>query len=215
MGIYARRNYIITNFGPNIVLTQPLAAGQTLIYDQTKGSFINQVGSATAGAVSVVADIPSRNALTPSLNPGALVFVQDSGTGSHEYALYMWDGNTYQTISTQNSAEADANTVSYTLNYNSSPSILLGSIAPGHRAVNITVDVITPFDGVGATLSVGDAQNGPTGLMDTTQNDLTTIDQFMTEGKYVYTGSVDENFFIYYSAAGSTQGQAEIIVSYV
>ena len=216
MAIYARRNWIITNFGPNIVLTQPLKAGQVLVYDECKGSFINEDGStALSGAVPIVPDIPARDALIPTLDPGSMVFVEDSGNGNHEYAVYMWNGTSFITISTQNSAEADANTISFTLYYNSPAVNLLGSILPGHRAVNITVDVVIPFDGPGATLSIGDAQNGVTGLMDTSENDLTSIQDFMTEGKYVYTGTQEVNFSAYYTAMGSTQGQAEIIVSYV
>jgi hypothetical protein len=47
-------------------------------------SFIN----ARSSSLIKVADIPSRNALT-NLTDGQFVFVRDTGTGSHEYALYM------------------------------------------------------------------------------------------------------------------------------
>ena len=213
MAIYARRNLIFTNFGPNVLLTQPLQPGQTLVYDPDIGSFVNENNSAASGSVIVVADIPSRDALSPTLGIGALVYVQDTGSG--QYALYMWNGSAFITMSTQNSAEADANTIVYDLNYNSPATIVLGNILPGHRAVNITVDVITPFDGAGATLSIGDLQFGPTGLMDTSQNDLATVQDYVTEGTYVYTGTDPVEFLAYYSASGSTVGHAEIIVSYV
>lgn len=214
MAVYARRNWIVTNFGPNIVLTQPLAAGQTLVYDVSKGSFINENGGgSSAGEIPIVANIAARDALIPSIGPGQLIFVQDAGSG--EYAIYMWSGAFFTTISTQNSAAADANTVSFLLEYNSPATILLGSISPGHRAVNITIDTLVPFDGIGAGVSIGDLQNSPTSLMDIDQNDLSLVDQYMTEGKYVYTGTQEVNFLAYYTAAGSTMGQAEIIVSYV
>jgi len=262
MGIYARRNLVIANFGPNVLLTQPLTNGQILVYDAQRGSFINasneissaanlgtgvpvfeeqsgttlefnslvagenvqitntdgnitiSANSSSESVVQTVPNIAARNALTGLAN-GALVLVQDTGTGSDQYALYMWLNSTWITIATQDSAETDANTFTYTLNFNSPTTIPLGYISAGHRGVEITVDVVTAFNGLNPSLTIGDAINGPASLMPANLNDLTTAGNYDTEGNFVYAGPNDTLINVYFNSGSSTVGQAIVIVSYV
>jgi len=266
MGVYARRNFVIANFGPNVLLTQPLTNGQVLVYNAQLGSFVNQPGSElftasnlgtgvpvfgekqgsdfefntlTAGAgiditkdsqgnitisgntsgaaaVLMVGTIAERNALT-GLSNGTLVFVQNTGTGSSSYALYMWNSNTstWTLIGTEESAEGDANTFTYTLNPSSPTKIPLGYISAGHRAVEITVNTLLAFNGSSPTLTIGDDTNGPSSLMASNLNDLENAGDYDSEGSFVYPGPNDTLINAYFNSGSSTIGQAIIIVSYV
>lgn len=269
MSIYARRNLLIAAFGPNMLLTQPLQAGQVMLYDPTKGGFINspssdlvnaanlgtgvhvydgkvglglngaelqfntlvagpnvsvdkignniQISSNVSGpgsGVLVVLDIPSRDALIPSFTSDALVFVQSDQ--DNEYALYLWDftNTIFKKLATQDSAETDAKSLSYTLNFNSSSTIILGNVSPGSRVVGVSIRVITPFNGT-PLLSIGDDTNGVDVHMDPSFNDLTVLDQFVSESNFTYTGTQDTDIKAYFNTGGCTVGQAQIIVSYV
>ena len=160
--------------------------------------------------------IAERNALTGVVD-GNLVLVKDIGNGSNEYGLYMWMAatNSYIVLSTQDSAIMDGNTWTYTVNYDSAPVIVLGSISSGHRAMNVTVKVIVPFNGTLPLLGIGDDVNGSGSVMSASENDLASAGQYAAEGTVVYTGSVETPIKAYYTANGSTAGQAKIILSYV
>jgi hypothetical protein len=120
-----------------------------------------------------------------------LVLVKDTGTGTQQYALYMWLNNTWITIATEESAKTDANTFTYTLDFNSPVKIPLGYISAGHRAVEISVDVVTAFNGLNPTLTIGDdTSNGPTSLMPASNNDLSTLGNFVYGVNYTVKSSV-------------------------
>lgn len=218
MSIYARRNWVISQFGPNIVLTQPLVGGQVLLYDALKGSFINAPAQDVPGssAVITVDNITQRNALS-GLSDGTLVFVKDTGNGSNEYAMYMWSTTTltWLTIATQDSANTDANTFTFTLNYNSPTTIDLGKISAGHRAVTVSISVLVPFNGATPTVTIGDDTNGSSDLMSTSENDLEATGEYQSSGNFVYPPGDETVVKAYYNSGGSTIGQAVIIVSYV
>jgi hypothetical protein len=265
MSIYARRNFVIANFGPNVLLTQPLTNGQVLVYNAQLGSFINQpgselftasnlgtgipvfaekqgsdfefnsliagpnvqlanvdgniqisaTGSTTSSSILVVNNIADRNALT--VPDGTLVFVKDTGTGTMEYAFYMWSAtaSAWVTLGTQESANSDANTFTYTISAGSATKIPLGYISSGHRAVDVSVSVLLPFNGISPTLTIGDDTNGAASLMTANDNDLTNEGEYNSSANFVYSGSLDTLINAYFNSGSSTVGQAIIIVSYV
>ena len=242
MAVFARRNLLIAAFGPNILLTQPLSTGHVSIYDADKKGFVNtpisdvifnnleagpninitqvdgktliSASSGGAGGVLVVANIAARDALIPSFTGDSLVFVQTDTDG--EYSMYLWDyfNTTFKKIATQDSAETDAKSLSYTLNWNSSSTITLGNISAGGRVVDVSIRVITPFNGT-PLLTVGDDINGVAVHMDSDINDLTVADQYISESNFTYLDTLDTDIKAYFNAGGATVGQAQIIVSYV
>ena len=196
-----------------------LKAGTNVdIYQEGNQIFVSAVGSAGSGNYTyTVANITARNDLIPSLNNGDQVFVADTGTGSDQYGLYLWNaGNSaFNLIATQNSSEADANTITYSLSYNSAAEIDLGYIASGHRGIDMNITVLTPFNGSSPTLTLGDDINGSATLMAASENDLTTDGQYVSESNLVYTGSSDTLIKAYFTSNSSTVGSANIIISYV
>ncbi len=263
MPIYARRNLLISSFGPNVLLTQPLTNGQVLVYDAQLGSFINSPGSelftATnlgtgqhvfhgkvgsdfqfdslvaganvqisettpgnitisanvrgAGVVQVVADIATRDSLIPTLPDGALVFVQHDL--DNEYSMYMWDLTLaqFRLLSTQDSADVDAKSLTYTITATSASEIVIGNVSPGTRVVEVSVRVIEAFDAP-AEVTVGDDLDHARHITGD-ESDLELVEQFYSESAYVYGGVLDTDIKVFFSANGATQGVAQIVVSYV
>jgi len=192
-----------------------LTAGPNVQIENVNGNIQISANVSAQNNILRVADIPSRNALQ-NLADGALVFVNDTGTGSGQYALYMWNLSlsTWITISTEESAKTDANTYTYVLEFNSSSKIPLGYISSGHRAVEITVSVLGTFNGLNPSLSIGDDINGQSNLMDTSLTDLTQLGNYESSSNFVFEGN-DTLINIYFNSGGSSVGLAKIIVSYV
>lgn len=194
-----------------------LVAGPNVTIDKVGNNINISANVAGAGVVLVVPNNASRDALIPDLTNGALVFVQDDGRGNHEYALYIWSASSssFKLVSTEDSSNVDARSIAYTLNANSDSEIILGHISPGSRVVDVSIRILVPFDGVAPTVSIGDDINGNSVHMRVTDSDLTVLEQFQTESNFIYTGTQEVDVKAYYSADGSTIGQAQIIVSYV
>ena len=210
VGIYAGN--VVTTIGTTFEFAS-LVAGPNVSINRVGDEIHISATVSGAGGVQVVADIAARDALIPSLAADTLVFVQSDA--DLEYSMYLWDftNTTWKKLATQDSAETSAASISYTLNFDSPSVIILGNASLGARVVDVSVRVITSFDG-SPTLTIGDATN-PSNLMDYDLMDLTVVDQYFTECNFTYTNAHDTDIKAYFNAGGSSIGQAQIIVSYV
>lgn len=181
-------------------------------YVGTKGL----TGAGGAAASTVVATIAERDALSPS--EGDICHVEDASgdtanaqhIGSGEYANYIYTSAGWKLLSTQDSVEADSGTASYSIT-NASTSDTIVTVRAGSRAVRITVDVDTAFDGT-PTLSIGDAGN-TSRLMTDDEIDLNSLGTYVADASYLY--STDTAITFTFNAGGATVGNATITVNWV
>lgn len=192
-----------------------LAEGTNIILTESGGEIIISASlpSGTSSIVTIANTIEDRNALIPSLQIGEQVFVNDTGEG--ENALYLWNGSEFKTISTQDSAETDAHTISYTLTPSSPSSSLIGRISPTSRVTLVTVQVIIPFDGVGASLSIGDDNLGSESIMCADLNDLSQIGNYVSTTSIIFGGSNETEIKAFFAPESSLVGVAQVLVTYV
>lgn len=175
---------------------------------------------------TVVTDLAALAALNPLIGDQAYVINSDDGNGNHvnEWSMWLYDGTQWVEIGNQDSATTDARSIEYTLTTGSSPSINIGEISTGRRVTLITVEVTQAFNGP-ATLSIGYTVNNPSlpppvpgGLMTSNLIDLTVAGTYTTQTDILFgvdTLQGDVSITGNFNSNGSTQGSAQIIVSYV
>jgi hypothetical protein len=149
-------------------------------------------------------------------NVGDQVFVDDTGQG--EWAQFIKTPTGWVKLATQDSSTVDAQSVGVIVNFNSTSPITIHRVSPGRKVTEVTVEVITPFDGT-ITLSVGDdGDNGSSAntsrLLSDSQIDLTAIGSYMNTPSYEYGGPLETDVKVYFTATGSSQGQAKVTISY-
>ena len=169
----------------------------------------------TSGKSYVVANIAARNALSPNTGDRAHVLdasaiATDAAPG--QYADYVWDGTSWVVTSTQDTARSEQNlTLSHTITSSSSGTINLGTIGQNARAVEVSVQVNTAFDGT-FEISIGDAGNA-TRLMDVTENDLQNLGTYLVTSPYQFPSGADTTLNIYVTGT-ATVGSASVIVTF-
>ena len=176
---------------------------------------------------TVVTNLSGLHALNPLIGDQAYVINSNDGNGNNvgEWSLWLFNGIIWIETSNQDSSTTDAKSLEFSLSHMTSASINIGSISTGRRVSLITIEVITPFNVPGATLSIGYQVNNPTnpiivadGLMASSLIDLTIAGTYTTStdtlfgidtpvGDIIVTGSFTSN--------GALSGVAKIIVSYV
>ena len=91
----------------------------------------------------------------------------------------------------------------------STPDLIVMANA-GDVVYGVEIVIMTPFDGTGAALTIGDsAQNDR--LMQSTQNDPTTHATYSASPDYRYTAGMPINLYIS-PGAGATQGAGFILI---
>jgi hypothetical protein len=175
---------------------------------------------------TVVMNLAALNALSPLIGDQAYVINSDDGNGNHvnEWSMWLYDGTQWVEIGNQDSATTDAKSIEYTLTTGSAPSINIGEISTGRRVTLITVEVTQAFNGP-STLSIGYTVNNPSlpppvpsGLMTSSLIDLTVNGTYTTQTDILFgtdTLQGDVTITGNFNINGSTQGSAQIIVSYV
>ena len=161
------------------------------------------------GGTTVVADIPSRNALSPLVGDQAMVL--DKGNG--EWELYVYDGSSWIAVANQDSARTDADSAEFIVNFNGSTLNEIVTVSTSSRVTLITVEVITPFDGT-PTLSVGISSDLDL-LFTDDQVDLSEVGTYSSHTDYYFNTGIDTDILVAYQANGATQGQAKVVVSYM
>jgi hypothetical protein len=178
------------------------------------------VGAGAGSSTKFFADISARDVDT-AVVAGDLALVADNGDG--EYAVYIAnaDGptNNWTLISTKDSSETDAKTLTATVDVNSASPLTLGNISGTKRPVSVVVEVITPFTAIGGTassavLAIGDAVSVDR-LMSGTENDLTEVGSYMVVPTYVYPSSTtDTDLLATLTVGDAISGLATLTVTF-
>lgn len=175
---------------------------------------------------TVVADLAQLALLDALIGDQAYVIDSNDGQGNNvgEWSLWLFDGAEWVQTSNQDSASTDARSIEYTVTHTSPASIDMGIMSTNRRITLITVQVLQAF-AAGATLNIGYQVNNPSspppvtdGLMTDSMLDLTTVDTYSTATDVLFgtdTAQGDVTILATFDSNGSTQGQAQIIVSYV
>lgn len=203
----------IDNFDDVDTSTVPPTNGQALAFNGSEWVPQTIGGLGAASNTFVVDDIAARNALSPA--EGDSCFVRTGVSG--EYELYLWDA-AWILISTEDSARTDANTAEAIVLFNTGSPVLIGNVSDGSRITNVSIEVTTVFDGT-PTLSVGDDGDNAR-LIDDNMFDLSNLGTYVCNTDYVYdgtevVGTADTDIKAYFNFAGSTTGEARIIVTHV
>jgi hypothetical protein len=172
-----------------------------------------------SASVTVVSNINSRNSLSPTT--GDQAYVIDNGVG--EWALYLYDGSAWTKVSDQDSANTDAQTLTYNVTapvggFGNSQNYDLGNVSPGGKIQSVSVEVHTAFTGGSqeATMEVGttvdtDFLHGPN------DNDPGSVGGYISNPEYIWpssnTAELEVNFRI--NHYGASQGNATVKVTYV
>ena len=172
-----------------------------------------------SASVTVVADISSRNSLSPTT--GDQAYVIDNGVG--EWALYLYDGSNWTKVSDQDSANTDAQTLTLNVSapiggFGNSQNYDLGNVSPGGKIQSVSVDIHTAFTGGSqdATIEVGtttdnDLLHGPD------DNDPSSVGGYLSNPEYIWPSSnsaeFETNFRI--NHYGATAGNVTVKVTYI
>ncbi len=156
----------------------------------------------------VVADITARDALTVGV--GDTVFVLDKDDG--EWGSFIFDGSVFVIISTEESARTDSRSLSVDIDFSSSLTTLIGEVSSGSRVNPVTIEVLTPFDGV-PVIRVGDVGDLDR-LFEDDLVDLTTVGVYESTPAFQYTGGNDAEINVTFNDNGATQGLARVTITY-
>ena len=170
---------------------------------------------ASSGKSTVVANIAARNALTP--NAGDRVHVLDASAiatdaAPGQYADYVWDGSYWVLTSSEDSARSEQNiTMAAIITPSSNSVVNLGTVGQNTRAVEVSVAVTSAFDGT-FELSIGDSVSNSR-LMAMTENDLSTVGNYLSSPVYEYPSGADTPVNIYLTGT-ATVGSASVVVTF-
>ena len=205
----------VLNFD-NGIPANALADGIYISAYQYNGQTLAETLASAASKTSVVANIAARNALSP--NTGDLVHVLDaSGDPANAvpggWADYLWTGSFWQCIANEASARTDALTQSLAFTYTSfqaNSSQIIGTVGPGTRVVEISIEVTTTFDSGGVT--VGDSGQNDR-LLTLDDVDLTTPGVYVIHPYYQFPTGTDTAVNLYYSGL-PTVGAANVVITW-
>jgi hypothetical protein len=162
-------------------------------------------------SITVVANKSTRDALTASL--GDMTYVIDDGQGANLWALYLYDGSTWQSISTSYSAASVADSYTVTLTPSSSSSTIGPLLKEGTVISSVTVNVITPFDGDANTkLEIGLSENHSL-LMSNNELDLSVAGEYTSTPMQILGSTSSKQVRYYFTPSNSTVGQVKVTVT--
>ena len=152
------------------------------------------------------------------INEGDIIEVGDAGDG--EYAVYIARQNNptatghLTLISTRDSSGGDSATLSANVTYDAG-NVTLGNVSATSKAISVMVEVTTPFDGSGASLTVGD-DGDVNRLMSNAYVDIRSTGTYVTNPSYIYSDLLDSNntIKVYVVSGGSSAGAATVSLQY-
>lgn len=214
----------LTNVSPTAdTLNNTTDAGKIIQWNGSQWVVINP-------PMRVVANLTIRDTLTPTLGNQAYVVNSDDGDGGYinQWSLWIYTisgpSNGWTLLARQDSADSDSATIEFTFGPSTSSPFAVGTLPTGGRITLITIEVVTPFDGL-PTLEVGYTVNNPllpppvpAGLMTIGEIDLTVSATYSALSDILFgtdTLSGDVDITGNFVAGGATVGSAQIIVSYV
>ena len=163
-------------------------------------------------STTVIADITDRDLLTPAV--GDMAYVLDDGTGS--FALYLWDGNAWRQLATEESAQVDARTYEVDYGVGDATTIFLGNVSVDRKIQSVSADVTVAFDDATANVLVGTIGD-PDLLFDATAAEITVVDTYFTHPEY-FTANVagqDTSFYVTVDPQAATVGNVTVKITYV
>ena len=172
-----------------------------------------------SASVTVVTDISARNALSPTT--GDQAYVIDNGVG--EWALYLYDGSAWTKVSDQDSANTDAQTLTYNVTapvggFGNSTNNDMGNVSPGGKIQSVSVEIHTAFTGgtQDTTIEVG-TQSDTDFLHGQDDNDPSSTGGYITNPEYVWPSSNTDELEINarINHYGATAGNATVKVTYI
>ena len=168
-------------------------------------------GIRTSGGTTVVANNFALNAL--SAQTGDTAYVIDSGNGEWKFMIY--NGTSWIQLSDEDSSDVDANTITATVTQaGGTGNTTIGTVSNNSRVTLVSVEVITPFDDTGATLTVGDSGDNDR-LVNNDEIDISSTGTYAVQPAYQYTSGSDTDIIAYLNIGSSTQGEVKILVSYM
>lgn len=164
----------------------------------------------------VVANISARDALTPLTGDQAYVIdgMLPNGSKAGEWALYLWNGNSWIKTADEDSAKTDASSIELEIQYNSSEAVTIGKMSNNSKVTQISITVEEIFSNENATLSIGTDINNTDILMSSDFIDLTVEDTYFITPNVYFDSGTDTEIVAYLDSNGSTTGRVKIIVSY-
>jgi hypothetical protein len=172
-----------------------------------------------SASVTVVNDITSRDNLSPAV--GDQAYVLDDGTG--EWALFLYDNTNWVKISDQDSANTDAQTISYTMTapvggFGNSNTVVLGNISPGSKVQSVSIEVNTVFTGGSQDATVEVGINGDNDLLHAVDDsDLSSQGSYFSQPEYLYASSNTAEMIVRLRTNhyGATAGNLTVKVTYI
>lgn len=179
------------------------------------------IGTSVSGGVrqattTVVPTLTARGLLSPAVGDQAYVTDTDDGSGNSagEWSLWLWDGGAWIKVSDEDSAATDAQSIESAFSYVNSGVNTIITLSNGRRVISATVEVLTVFDDLTATLSIGDSADDSS-LMSAELVDLGSVGTYNAISNFVYSSGSDEDILVTITPELSTQGNVKIVISYV
>ena len=148
-----------------------------------------------SASVTVVTDISARNALSPTT--GDQAYVIDNGVG--EWALFLYDGSSWTKVSDEDSANTDAQTLTYNVTapvggFGNSTNNDMGNVSPGGKIQSVSVEIHTAFTGGSqdTTIEVGTSSDNDL-FHGADDNDPSSTGGYITNPEYVWPSSIQQN----------------------
>ena len=194
----------------------------SLVFETITGLTSGQNGRPTIAAyiydglreasTTVVADIPARDALAP--NMGDMAFVLNDGTNS--FALYVWDGSTWNLIGTEESAQVDARTYEIDYSVGDATTILLGNVSVDRKIETVSADITVAFDDATANILVGTVGD-PDLLFGGNDAETDVVGTYSVSPEYFYedAGNQDAQFYVTIDPQAATVGNVTVKITYV
>lgn len=149
-----------------------------------------------------------------SAKVGDTAFVSDSGNplGPQEWAYYIYHNGSWVLVSTQDTA-GQQKSYKTTVAWNGMNTNLIHRVDHNVRVINVSVEVTTPFNG-GAALTVGDSNNLARHMSDY-ENDLSETGVYYSFPNHLYNETTEIHVNAYLNKGNATQGEAEVLITYV
>ena len=163
-------------------------------------------------ATTVVADITARDALNPGA--GDMAYVLNDGTGS--FALYVWDGSTWNLIGNEESALSQARTYEVDYSVGGNTSIFMGNVSIDRKIESVSAEITVPFDDATANIQVGTLAD--TDLLFTGAYARPNVaDTYMVNPEYFVedVSGQDAQYYVTVDPQAATVGNVTVKITYV
>lgn len=188
---------------------------QLIKLDNTRAIWIGYGQTEGAIASFVVSNSSQLSTLTDAVD-GDFAYAESTGQqqGDGEWGLYFKADSQWKLVATEDSATTDARTIKVIITYDGPTTISAHRVSSDSRIVNVAVKVTQRWDDPTATLTIGD-DSVHDRFMPAELNDLTIIDEYQTLPSYKYSAVAEPVIKVFLNSAGSTQGSAQVIFTYV